>query len=64
MAKKESYNGKSMEALNGELDKLRGSLRSLETEKLKTGKAKDFRTARKNIARVRTAINAQVDKRA
>jgi len=58
MAKKETYNGKPKEELVLELAKLRESLRSLQAEKLKTGSAKNYREAKKNIARVLTAMNS------
>lgn len=57
--KKTSYNEKAHEELVLELAKLRGSLRNLSIEKMKSGKAKDYRTARKNIARVLTAMQAK-----
>jgi ribosomal protein L29 len=59
MAKKTSYNEKAHEELVLELAKLRGSLRDLSIEKMKSGKAKEYRTARKNIARVLTAMRAK-----
>lgn len=59
MAKKTSYNGKSHEALVLELAKLRETLGHAHAEKRKSGKAKAYRTARKDIARVLTAMNAK-----
>lgn len=58
MAKKISYNGKALEELQVELNKLRGELHQ-EQQKVMQGKSvKDYRLARKNIARVMTAINS------
>lgn len=54
--KKINYNEKSKEELILELAKLNGSVRNLSIEKSKTGKAKDYRMARKNVARVMTAL--------
>jgi ribosomal protein L29 len=62
MAKKTSYNSKSHEELVLELSKLRGKLPDALMEKRKTGKAKDYRETRKDIARVLTALNAKLDK--
>lgn len=59
MTNKDSYNTKSAAELNEELKKLKGTLRDLQAEKLKTGNAKNYRTTRKNIARILTALNAQ-----
>ena len=59
MAKKTSYNEKSHDTLVTELVKLREDLNKARLEKRKTGKAKDYRTTRKNIARVLTAMNAK-----
>jgi ribosomal protein L29 len=56
MTKNISYNGKPAEELQKELVDLRGKLRNEQLEKLKTGKAKGYRTTRKNIARVLTAL--------
>lgn len=59
MSKKENYNKKTIEALVEELKKLRATLRDLQAEKLKTGNANKYRTARKNIARIQTELNAR-----
>ncbi len=59
MAKKISYNTKSHEELALELAKVKGTLRTLAIEKLKSGKPNEHRTARKNVARILTAMNAQ-----
>ena len=59
MAKKISYNEKTHEELVLELASMRDSLRSLSLEKAKTGKATAYRTARKNIARILTALRGQ-----
>lgn len=64
MAKKTTYNGKSREELVLELAKESAAVRTAKIEKMKTGKAKSYRTARKNVARIMTAMNAaaRVDK--
>lgn len=59
MAKKTSYNQMAHEELVLELSKLRGSLRSLSIEKAKTGAAKEYRTTRKAIAQILTAMNSK-----
>lgn len=56
MKKKISYNQKTHEELILELAKFKEELRSALLEKKKTGKAVAYRTARKNIARVLTAL--------
>ena len=56
--KKISYKGKQEDELQAELTKLRGSLRAAAVVKMKTGKANEYRTTRKNIARVLTQMHA------
>lgn len=58
MAKKTTYNDKTHEALILELAKLRDGLSTARAEKHKTGKALAYRTTRRNIARILTAMNA------
>ncbi len=58
MAKKTTYNDKSREELVLELAKESAAVRSGKLEKLKTGKAQSYRTARKNVARILTAMRA------
>ncbi len=60
--KKTSYNEKSREELVLELAKLRSGLTKAKIEKMKTGKAVEYRTTRKNIARVLTAMNHEQNK--
>jgi ribosomal protein L29 len=62
MTKKISYNEKPHEELVLELATLREKLGPARLEKRKSGKALDYRTTRKNIARVLTAMNAKMDK--
>ena len=59
MKKKTSYNERSNEELVLELAKLRSALRGAQAQKVKTGNALEYRTTRKNIARVLTAMQAQ-----
>jgi len=56
MATKISYNEKSKEELVLALKEERGTVQSAKLEKLKTGKAMRYRTARKNVARILTAL--------
>jgi ribosomal protein L29 len=58
MAKKTTYNDKTNEALVLELAKLRDGLAAAHMEKRKNGKALAYRTTRRNIARVLTAMKA------
>ncbi len=56
--KKTSYNGKTKEALSSELKTLRTTIATV-VAKGRAGKnLKDYVVARKNIARVLTAMNA------
>jgi len=56
--KKLTYKGKQAEELESELKKLRASLREAAVVKMKTGKAAEYRTTRKNIARILTEQHA------
>jgi len=60
--KKIKYNEKTPEELTLELAKLRGSIRQAQAAKLKTGNATEYRTTRKNIARILTAMKAGATK--
>lgn len=52
--KKNSYHTKTKEELTIELKALRASVQKLQQDK----KSKDYSVARKNVARVLTAVNA------
>lgn len=49
----------SKEDLTLELSKRKTALRDFSIEKIKSGKAKEYRIARKEVARIMTALNAQ-----
>jgi ribosomal protein L29 len=59
MTKKISYNTKTQEELAADLSKLRASVTD-NARKIRQGKGlKEYRTDRKNLARVLTALNAK-----
>ncbi len=49
----------SKEELVLELTKRKTALRDFSMEKIKSGNAKDYRTTRKEVARIMTALSAQ-----
>lgn len=57
MAKKISYNTKKPEELKAELAKLKETMRAQTIKSFQGKNTKEYRIARKNIARVLTAMN-------
>ena len=61
--KKVSYNQKSKEELTVELATLRSALRAMTIKAVQGKNTPLYRTTRKNVARVLTAINTQAESR-
>lgn len=63
MAKKTSYNEKTAEDLNKDLSSFRAIVREHQAKALQGGKnSKTYREARKNVARILTAMNRSTNK--